>query len=227
LHSPIRLFGERRSGCAGSSHDESREAVPIVQSILKIGIVTGITRFGTVPEVIVSIVLHSRKVLRRTVLETLCGLSAQCGRDAEVVAIEWFAVARHGPQASRQFVGNGYGGFVVSASAGDLQRPGVEAVEHAPLGREHPNPMACTAAGFHHHPQQRMIRLASRKRGAQQPLAFDDLALAVCKRQIEHIHCQIDRDGCSMHDGGLRWREPISSFKPKPHRGVCRVHALR
>jgi hypothetical protein len=42
----------------------SREAVPIVQSILKIGIVTGFARFGTVPEVIVSIVSHSRKVLR-------------------------------------------------------------------------------------------------------------------------------------------------------------------
>jgi hypothetical protein len=59
LHSRIRLLGERRSGCAGSSHDESREAVPIVQSILKIGIVIGVTRFGTEPEVIVSIVLHA------------------------------------------------------------------------------------------------------------------------------------------------------------------------
>jgi hypothetical protein len=59
LHSRIRLFGERRRWCAGSSHDESREAVPIVQAILKIGIVIGFTRFGTVPEVIVSIVLHS------------------------------------------------------------------------------------------------------------------------------------------------------------------------
>jgi hypothetical protein len=45
--------------CAGSSHDESREAVPIVQATSKVGIVTGVTRFGTVPEVIVSIVLHS------------------------------------------------------------------------------------------------------------------------------------------------------------------------
>jgi hypothetical protein len=42
----------------------SREAVPIGQSILKIGIAAvhqsaGFARFGTVPEVIVSIVLHS------------------------------------------------------------------------------------------------------------------------------------------------------------------------
>jgi hypothetical protein len=37
----------------------SREAVPIVQAISKIGIVTGVARFGTVPEVIVVIVLHA------------------------------------------------------------------------------------------------------------------------------------------------------------------------
>jgi hypothetical protein len=37
---------------AGSSHDESREAVPIVQATSKVGIVIGFARFGTVPVVI-------------------------------------------------------------------------------------------------------------------------------------------------------------------------------
>ena len=36
----------------GSSHDESREAVPIVQATWKVGIVIGFARFGTVPVVI-------------------------------------------------------------------------------------------------------------------------------------------------------------------------------
>jgi hypothetical protein len=53
LHSCIRLFGETDAGCAsGSSHDESREAVPIVQATSKVGIVIGFSRFGTVPVVI-------------------------------------------------------------------------------------------------------------------------------------------------------------------------------
>jgi hypothetical protein len=38
------------------SHDESREAVPIVQATSKVGIVIGFARFGTVPDVIVVIV---------------------------------------------------------------------------------------------------------------------------------------------------------------------------
>jgi hypothetical protein len=43
---------------AGSSHDESREAVPIVQATSKVGIVIGFARFGTVPDAMIVIVLQ-------------------------------------------------------------------------------------------------------------------------------------------------------------------------
>jgi hypothetical protein len=52
-----------------SSHDESREAVPIVQAAYQAGIVIGFTRFGTVPVVISLRLQQLSMVLRRTVLE--------------------------------------------------------------------------------------------------------------------------------------------------------------
>jgi len=56
LHSRIRLSGEHRA-VRCSSHHESREAAPIVQATLKVGIVTGVTRFGTVPDAMIVIVI--------------------------------------------------------------------------------------------------------------------------------------------------------------------------
>ena len=39
-------------------HHESREAVPIVQATSKAGIVIGVTRFGTVPDAMIVIVVQ-------------------------------------------------------------------------------------------------------------------------------------------------------------------------
>ena len=50
-------------------------------------------------------------------------------RHAEVIAVERFAVAAHRPQPSSQLGRQRHRSLVVSVSRGDLQHPGVEAIQ--------------------------------------------------------------------------------------------------
>jgi hypothetical protein len=83
-----------------------------------------------------------------------------------VIAIERLTVAGHRPQAPCQFVGDGHRGLVVPAPVGDLQRPGVEAVERASalvLGQRRDQHRACTVDQ-----QRAQIRVAAFGDGAEQ-----------------------------------------------------------
>lgn len=59
-------------GAQRPSHHESREAVPIVQATSKVGIVIDFTRFGTVPDAMIVIVLQLEN---RSCVERLWGKS--------------------------------------------------------------------------------------------------------------------------------------------------------
>lgn len=60
-HIPVRAFAGPASDARWVrplTHHENREAVPIVQAALRAGIVISITRFGTVPDAMIVIVLQ-------------------------------------------------------------------------------------------------------------------------------------------------------------------------
>jgi hypothetical protein len=95
-------------GAQRPSHHESREAVLGVQATSKVGIVIGVTRFGTVPDAMIVIVLQLVTVLALNAVKKGCGRVSVCSRrHAHVIAIEGFAIAGHRPQPSGELVRQG------------------------------------------------------------------------------------------------------------------------
>ena len=86
---------------------------------------------------------------------------------------------------------------------------GRKQLHRVPVALETPAPVVGTAAGFQQHPQRRLLFQHPGERLAAESLAPNHPALRVGKGQLEHLFCQIDGDGTSMH-GLDSSRDPVS-----------------